>query len=375
MAPEFRVAVVSPEPTPYRAPLFDAIAERPEIDLTVIYAAETVAGRTWKVEPHHRAAFLRGVGVPGANRILHHDYPITPGVFTALAESKPDCVVVSGWSTFACQAAIMWCRLRRVPYLLMVESHDEGPRTGWRKVVKGTVVPPIVRHAAGVLVTGTLARRSMLARGAHPERVRVFANTVDVDAWGARATELARKRAELRTRFGLDPGDVAVLSVARLAPEKGLETLARAVLAAGDPFVLLLAGSGPERGRLEELGTICFAGDLPHDQVIEAYVAADVFALLSEREPWGVAVNEAAACGLPLVLSERVGAAPDLLRPGENGFLVPPGDVAAAADALRKLADEQVRRRAGERSRELVHPWGYRPSVESFVDAVREAAA
>ena len=368
------MTVVSPEPTPYRAPLFDAIAERPEIDLTVIYAAETVAGRTWKVEPRHRAVFLRGVDVPGARRILHHDYPVTPGIVGALSDARPDCVVVSGWSLFASQVAIMWCRLRHVPYLLMVESHDEDPRAGWRKAVKGTVVPPIVRHASGVLVTGTLARRSMLARGARPEQVRVFANTIDVETWQARAVELAGRREELRAAFGLEPRDVAVLCVARLAPEKGLETLARAVAAAGEPFVALLAGTGPERGRLEALGMpLRFAGDLPHDRVIEAYVATDVFALLSEREPWGVVVNEAATCGLPLVLSDRVGAAPDLLRPGENGFLVPPGDVDAAADALRELADPDERRRMGRRSAELARDWGYRPSIGSFVAAVREA--
>jgi glycosyltransferase involved in cell wall biosynthesis len=106
------------------------------------------------------------------------------------------------------------------------------------------------------------------------------------------------------------------------------------------------------------------------------YAAADVFALLSSRETWGVVVNEAAASGLPLVLSDRVGAAYDLLRDGENGYVVPAGDVAAAAAAFGRLAgDAELRRRAGARSRELVRDWGYEPSVESFVDAVREAAA
>ena len=92
-------------------------------------------------------------------------------------DARPEVVVISGWSTFAAQAAITWCGIKDVPYLLVVESHDEGPRAGWRRTVKGTVVPPIVERAAGLLVTGTLARDSMIARGAHPERVRVFANT------------------------------------------------------------------------------------------------------------------------------------------------------------------------------------------------------
>ncbi|MGZ4385611.1 MAG: glycosyltransferase, partial [Gaiellaceae bacterium] len=87
-------------------------------------------------------------------------------------------------------------------------------------------------------------------------------------------------------------------------------------------------------------------------------------------------VNEAAACGLPLVLSDRVGAAPDLLRDGENGRLVPCGDVQSAAAALLALADDpEGRSRAGQRSRELVAEWDYETSVENFVRSVQEAVS
>src|SRR5207342_2108903 len=104
---------------------------------------------------------------------------------------------------------------------------------------------------------------------------------------------------------------------------------------------------------------------IPWERIVERYAVADVFALLSGREPWGVVVNEAAACGLPLVLSDRVGAAHDLLRNGENGFLVPAGDVESAARALRELVDDPALRIAqGARSRELAGDWGYGPSVE-----------
>lgn len=377
-----RVTVVSPEPTPYRSPLFDLVADRPELELTVIYAAHTVAGRTWSVEPRHRSTFLRGLAVPGLARVLHHDYPVTPGILRALRESRPDVVVVSGWSTFAAQAAIAWCRRRGVPYLPLVESHDLGPRKGWRRAVKGAVVPRVLRGAAGALALGTASRDSLVERGAPRERIRVFANTIDVPAWEERQRKLAQRRPELRAELGAAADDVVLLSVARLGPEKGLDILVRGVAAARDPKLLLVvAGDGPQRREIEalaqELGVrLRLTGDLPAEKTAEAYAAADVFTLLSSRETWGVVVNEAAASGLPLVLSDRVGAAYDLLHDGENGFLVSAGDADATGEAFKRLAaDAGLRAEAGERSRELVHGWGYEPSVESFVAAVRDAAA
>jgi glycosyltransferase involved in cell wall biosynthesis len=227
--------------------------------------------------------------------------------------------------------------------VLHVESHDLDPRPTWRRAVKYAVATPAIRGAASVLAVGSAARESVQARGARS--VRIFANTIDVESWIERADSIAR-----------EPHDgVVVLSVGRDVPEKGFDVLARACDLAGV--------------RLETV-----MGGVAEAELAGRYAEADIFALLSRHEPWGVVVNEAAASALPLVLSERVGAAYDLLREGENGFLVPVDDADAAAEALRKLADDaELRRRMGERSRELVRDWGYEPSVESFVAAVREA--
>jgi glycosyltransferase involved in cell wall biosynthesis len=87
-------------------------------------------------------------------------------------------------------------------------------------------------------------------------------------------------------------------------------------------------------------------------------------------------VNEAAASGLPLILSDRVGAAQDLVREGENGFVVPAADPIAAAAVLGRLAgDADLRHALGERSRELVAGWTYDVSVANFIAAVRDATA
>ena len=375
-----KVVGVFPEPTSYRAPLFDLIAARPGIDLLIAYAAQTVAGRTWDVTVRHPHVFLKGFTVPGADKIVRHDYPITPGVFRLLSRERPDVVIVSGWSTFGAQAAIVWCRLKRVPYLLVVESHDHYSRRTWRRVVKDAVVPRVVRGAAGVLVTGSLVRTSMLARGARADRIEIFANTIDVEEFGARADALAGRRAELRARLGIADDEVAVVCVARLVEQKALDTLLRAAAAAGPPVIVLLVGDGPERQRLESLAAelrsrVVFTGSIAWEGIIESYVASDVFALVSRHEPWGVVVNEAASCGLPLILSDHVGAAHDLLRPGENGVLVPPDDLAATTAALRELADDgSLRLRFGERSREIVGDWGYPGSVRGFETLLKAVA-
>ena len=104
--------------------------------------------------------------------------------------------------------------------------------------------------------------------------------------------------------------------------------------------MLVLAGSGPERERLARLAgdlgvRLVLLPDVPWERIVERYAVADVFALLSRHEPWGVVVNEAAACGLPLVLSERVGRRFDLLEDRRNGAFVAADDVAPPREAIR----------------------------------------
>jgi glycosyltransferase involved in cell wall biosynthesis len=354
--------------------MLDRVATRPELDLTVLYAGSSVQRRTWTIEPTHRAVFLEGWRVPGLYRALRHDYPISTAVFRALANSRPEVVVVSGWSTFASQAAVAWCRAHSVPYVLLVESNERDARPGWRRTVKGAVVPAVLRGAVEVLVVGTLARESMLARGARPDRISLVADTIDVGEFAEAFDRLLPRREALRAEAGLEPDDVVVLSVARLAPEKGVDTLVRAVAHAGDPrLVLALAGSGSEREPLQALAAgvgvrLVVLPDVPWERIVERFVLADVFALLSRHEPWGVVVNEAAACGLPLVVSDRVGAAFDLVRNGVNGAIVPADDPAGAGEAIRAYASDAERRRAaGAASRELMRDWGYEPSIENLV--------
>jgi glycosyltransferase involved in cell wall biosynthesis len=378
-----RVGYIAGEPNPSRAPHLDRIAEHPDIELTVIYAAATVHRREWTLELAHNPVILRGPSVP-ATWLLHHDYPLTPQVWPLLQRERFDVLVIGGWSLLATQLAIVWARLHKVPYLLISENHFREARPRWISALKSAVLPHLVRPAAGHLVTGTLAREHQLHYGARPDTITVFPNTVDVEEFGRRADELREHRTELRRSLGVADDAVVITQVSRFIPFKGpdeaVEAVARARSLTERPLHLVLVGSGPMEGQLQRRARefeldVTFTGWRSGDALLETYAVTDIFLLLSRREPWGIVVNEAAASGLPLVLTDAVGAAADLLLPGQNGELVSPGDIVGQAAAIARLANnDALREHYGRRSRELVEPWGYGPSVQTFVEAVHSAA-
>ena len=379
-----RVVFVLQEPTPYRAPHLARVAELPELDVTVIYAARTVQRRDWEIpDASDRTIYLRGRSLP-ATRLLSHDYAVTPGVWSALTRLRPDVLVIGGWSLMATQLAIVWARIHHVPYLLMSDNNLREPRPFWVRAVKRVVLRAIVPQAAGWLVPGSLGRDHILRYGAVASKTVVFPLTIDVDRTRRLVEERRARRTQLRSAFGIPDDGIAVLHVGRLVRQKGIDVLVEAVArarAAVPELHLVIIGSGPEEERLRVLAAghklpVVFAGFRGPEALLDAYAAADVFCLLSRRETWGVVVNEAATAALPLVLSRNVGASADLLEQGENGEIIPPGDPDAAATALVRLArDAELRRRYGLRSAAIAGRWGYGPSVTALAELIREVVA
>jgi glycosyltransferase involved in cell wall biosynthesis len=151
---------------------------------------------------------------------------------------------------------------------------------------------------------------------------------------------------------GLDPvyGVDLLLRAFSLLPRRGTQ-----------PLKLVIGGCGPAMSDLralsEKLGIardVTFLGDVPHDEVPRVLGTFTVYAALSRRESFGVAVAEASACGIPIVAT-RVGGLPEVVLDGVTGLLVPPEDARAAADAIaRLLADSQARSAMGMAGRDFV---------------------
>ena len=187
--------------------------------------------------------------------------------------------------------------------------------------------------------------------------------------------------ARWREERGIGKEEALVLFVGRLAPEKGLDDLAVAVqrLSAGGRKVrLVLAGPGDPAAVLPATfpaGLLAATGRLPWKGLVPLYLAADVLALPSRVEPWGLVVNEALLLGCPVVVTEAVGAAEDLVRDPGAGLVVPAGDASSLAAALAQILDAGGRNSPfAEKGRKVMEGWTTEGAGGGGAETLRGAA-
>ena len=365
-----RVLIVSEIPTPYRLPLYAQLAARPELEVEVAFCSRFEPHRPWQLgedllaQVPHR--FLRGVAPAVRTRTGTFVYEINPGAIPLLARSNHDAVVVGGYSVFAEQVAIAIARMRRIPYLLHSESTLAAPRPAIVRAAKRALVRPAIAGAGAGLAVGTEAARYLEHYGLPAERIRIVPNTIDVREYGRKADDARRNAAEIRAARGLP--DRFVLFAGRLVEDKGiLDLVAAWRMLAPSGVSLLVAGEGLLSAELAREPGLVTLGFVQPDDLIELYALAEWTVLPSRREPWGVVVNEALASGCPVIVSDRVGAAADLVENGVNGHIVPARDPGRLASALGGP------RPSGDPAKGRIEGWTHEFAVEGFVEGVELA--
>ena len=333
------LAVVTPQPTPYRDPFWNTVAEQPGVELDVFYCYAKGEDRPWEIDWPWR---FRGEVLPGRALLGNHNGYWNPAILKRLREREYDAIILGGYNHFTMLAAAWYAHRKKIPYLVMCESFHGLRRPWYSRVLKGPLVRWIVGRAAGILPTGLLARDYLVSYGGREEHCCFVPNVPDVCTLYRLSLELSQQREALRTVLGLRPGPV-ILFVGRLIWKKGVDILIDALsgLCPRWDLQLVVAGDGPEKARLQMqvqragLGEhVRFVGFQQPRDLPQWYCAADVFVLPSRTEPWGVVVLEALASGVPVVVTEKVGCHPDVVTHPRVGQVVPAEDSEAMQQAL-----------------------------------------
>lgn len=342
-----RLTLLTEIPAPYRIPLFNALAER--VELAVVFLADRHPQRPYRL--HESEMAFQCMVLPHREVTLRGRWVVlNGGVGRALRGS--DVVLVGGWNQPAFWQALAWTKVRRLPLVGWVESTGRDHRSARFDPARRAVV----RAIDAFVVPGRESHAYLGSLGIEGERITTAPNAVDRAIFEKPQADNSSERER-----------PVVLAVGRLAPEKGLDILLEATRDL--PVEVVLAGSGPEDDRLRALAgsNVRFLGQVDRDDLPGLYATADVLALPSRSEAWGMVLNEAGLAGLPLVASDAAGGAHELVIDGENGFRVPAGDVGALRAALRRLVeDPDLCTRFGARSREIASAY----SAEAWADAV-----
>lgn len=386
-----RLAYLVSHPIQYQSPLLRRIAQDPNIDLTVFFGSDfSVKGYLdkdfgvevkWDVPllDGFRHEFLPALRDAGSEGIFS---PISHGILRRLRGF--DVLWVHGYATVNQMQGILAANILDIPVLVRSDSQlKDRPRSGLKLAIKGLFFSLLRNLVDGVLVSGTLNAdywRHYLGKD-----FPLFLLPYAVDnAWFQSQCKLAAPALpQLESELGIAPGRPVILFASKLQTRKLCSDLvsAYADLIAGTPEAtqpwLVVVGDGEERANLEQQVTslgltgVRFAGFRNQSEMPRFLALATVFVLPARHEPWGLIVNEAMNAAIPVIVTDDVGAQPDLVTDGVEGCVYPVGDIPALTAALRRiLATPETASSMGERALERINQWSFDADVEGLREAI-----
>jgi len=389
----FRLAVVISHPIQYFAPLFRRLAQHPLIDLTVLYAS-LIGAHAYKdrdfgeiiawdipVLDGYRYVQLRSYGTANLQGFLNCT---APGIVSYVRREQYDSILVFGWANTTSWLAFAAAQKTGVPWMLYGDSNAiyEREKAWPKRVIRKFVLEQLFRRTAAFLMTGTFNRMFYESLGVSPDRCFKVPLAIDNEYFSRRADEARQRRELIRARYGIPSNVVLLLFVGKLIPRKrphdvlcALKTLQPRLPGLGVAFV----GEGILRTSLESeavqqnIKNVFFLGFRNQAELPDIYAASDIFILPSYYDPKPLVANEAMACGLPILASDRTGIwGPDeILKGGENGFVYPCGDPTSLQEAIYRLAtDSELCQQMGRQSLQIIQGFGYDQCVDGILKAL-----
>jgi glycosyltransferase involved in cell wall biosynthesis len=269
------------------------------------------------------------------------------GILNQIKTFKPDVVNLTGYYDVASWIVLFYCKIKGIKTVLSNES-TEGDHT--RNSIKELFKSLIIKQFDGYFNFGTLSKNYLLTLGAKPEKMLVSRNCVDNELLKKTYSESILSRSERQIALNLSKNNF--IFVGRLIEFKNLffllECFADAQKQSENDSGLIILGDGKLKENLQNfvkkqnIKNVSFQNGVSWQKVPEYLALSDVFVLPSYSEPWGLVANEAMACGMPVLVSEKCGCAVDLVQNDKNGFTFSPYDKNQLTSLLLKFMNNEL---------------------------------
>lgn len=380
MPENLKLGLLVSHPIQYFVPVYRELAGNASVDLTVLY--RTRVG----VDAYHDAGFGQTVqwDIPLLDGYAHQFLSrktslkgVEWSIITALLSNRFDVLLVHGYNSLTNLLAIVIAKLTGTKVLMRGDTRLQAHhrKTGLKALFKRMVF----KCCDGFVAIGSLNREYYLKHGVPPERVFFAPFCVNNQQFATSPEFRDQHRNTIRSELGFESDSLIVLFASKLIRLKRTDDLIRAFAGLADQFpkaYLVIVGSGEEEANLRSLADalggqrIRFLGFRNQSQLPLIFAASDVFVLPGDTESWGLVINEVMAAGIPVVVSNEIGAAPDLVQGRETGFVFPCGNLHELALAVRRLlADRPLRERMSANAVSLIRRWDVDECAAGIVNA------
>lgn len=377
----YRVAIVSPATHYYHTPLYKQLTSSANIDLTVYYCSdEAISGGDIKKTYGVVGRFSEDSMLEGYKYQFLKNYSPRPsylrwpfglinfGIWNEIKHGNYDAVILQAWTDVTWYVAFLACLKFKTPVMFMTDANIvlEPFRSKIKLLFKKGLLRFLFKRASGFLAAGIANEKFYKYYGADPGKIARFYFSWGYKEFYEHAKGIKSNREAIRKSLGISDIDFLILYVGRLSPEKNPKILLSAFhslkLVGGKLFFV---GDGSLRTEIEQqiqeekITGVTITGFQNRNNVGNFYAAADVLVLPSSAETWGIVVNEAMCFGLPIIASDQVGAVPDMVKNGYNGFIFPAGNFKGIVSAISKIASFSPQERLifGQRSDEIIREW------------------
>ncbi len=375
-----KLAVLVSHPIQYFTPIYRVLEGTPGVDLTVIF--HTRVG----VDSYYDAGFgtrlkwdiplldgYRSIFLSARTQLGGIQWRIIP----VLLKQRPDVLLVHGYNHPTNLIALLVAKLIGCKTVMRGDTRVSAghPSASFKSGFKRA----LFRLVDACLAIGSLNRNYYRSLGVPEARIFFAPFSVDNSKF-ALCDKRAEARAAVRSRYSVAGSAKVVLFVGKLTTRKRAQDVLEAVAILSpkhEDLCLFIAGAGDEESALrvvaERLGIeVRFMGFKNQSELPEIYAASDIFVLPSEEEPWGLVVNEAMAAGLPVIVTDDVGAAPDLVGGKQTGIVYPAGNIQRLAEALDTLLSDPGKLALyGRNARQLIQQWDVPACAQAIVAAAQ----
>lgn len=360
-----KMLILSSFPAPYRVHVFEGLAQKYQAD--VFFGMKTDATRDQKFYAQSENLNMYVLGNEAADKYFAE----------CISKLKQyDIIVAYDWYLPYAMRVLLRAIVYRIPYVVNCDGAFIKTDQGFNDIIKSNIKRFFIQKAKVCFASGEYAKKYFLHYGAKEQNVKIhnFTSLHKKDILDCVPND--EKKSEYKSRLLLQDKKT-VLSIGQFIPRKGYDVLLDAWGDLDTSYELVIIGGGPDKEKYQKIiqeknyQNVRLIDFMPKEQVMDYYIAADIFVLPTREDIWGLVINEAMACGLPVVTTNMCIAGNEYVQNDLNGYIVPIDNAKELYAAMKKvLFDTELSQKMALENIKLMKECTIERIVESHIDAI-----